>query len=163
MENLNKRNFWDAMVQKYPLAVAGFLKWVDDYKTKVDWETLFNHCGLIYVPDGRGNKTTTIERPAPKFHDLPLAMQMGIWQEYLSAFVIDDCKTNIENFLYGLEEGLQQTKSTSGLVSHCCKGDMIPPDYEEAETMGSLWGAYAYYICKTCHNVCVPEGMSKLP
>lgn len=39
-------------------------------------------------------------------------------------------------------------------VSNCCKAEMIPPDYEMAEEMGSMWRAYVSYICKDCGKVC---------
>lgn len=41
--------------------------------------------------------------------------------------------------------------------SNCCGADMIPPDWEEAESAGSLWQAYAVYICKACHKACEPK------
>ncbi len=33
---------------------------------------------------------------------------------------------------------------------------MIPPDWEMADMMGSMWRAYACYICKKCGKVCEP-------
>ena len=41
-------------------------------------------------------------------------------------------------------------------VSDCCNSDMIPPDWEMAEKSGSLWRAYACYICNKCGKVCEP-------
>lgn len=43
---------------------------------------------------------------------------------------------------------------SKGDVSSCCSFAMIPPDLEMAERMGSLWRAYACYICKKCGKVC---------
>ena len=45
---------------------------------------------------------------------------------------------------------------TPQLVSDCCKADMIPPDWDAMEEAGSLWRAYAYYICKKCSKACKP-------
>ena len=46
------------------------------------------------------------------------------------------------------------------LVSDCCKTpDLIEPDWDMAEEMGSMWRAYVCYICKKCENSCdVVEG-----
>lgn len=41
------------------------------------------------------------------------------------------------------------------LVSSCCSSsDMIEPDWEMAEEAGSLWRAYACYICRKCGKAC---------
>jgi hypothetical protein len=41
------------------------------------------------------------------------------------------------------------------LVSSCCKSsELIPPDYEMAEEMGSLYSACTCYICKKCGKAC---------
>ena len=40
-------------------------------------------------------------------------------------------------------------------VSRCCNSsDLIEPDWEAAEEAGSLWRAYACYICKKCGKAC---------
>ena len=44
----------------------------------------------------------------------------------------------------------------SPIVSNCCNSEMIPPDWDMAEKAGSLWRAYAVYICKKCGKVCEP-------
>lgn len=62
MENLNKNNFWDALRDEYPEAVAHFCKWVDAYKAEVGWVYLF------------GEKI--------KFHDVPYEFQLGILTRY---------------------------------------------------------------------------------
>ncbi len=41
-------------------------------------------------------------------------------------------------------------------VSNCCHAPMIEPDEDEIETAGSLWRAYACYICKECGKPCEP-------
>lgn len=50
-----------------------------------------------------------------------------------------------------LKEGPEAEK-----VSNCCGSSMIPPDLLQAEEMGSLWRAYACYICKKCGCPCEP-------
>lgn len=37
-------------------------------------------------------------------------------------------------------------------VSDCCGSDMIPPDH--LEQYGSLWRAWACYICRKCKKPC---------
>jgi hypothetical protein len=67
MENLTKENFWNEMKEKYPQAMERFCEWIDDYKRQVEWKKLFN---TTYYPW--------------KFHDLPLAMQFGIWRQFIA-------------------------------------------------------------------------------
>ena len=42
-------------------------------------------------------------------------------------------------------------------LSKCCSFETIPPDWEGAERMGSLWRGYVCYICKKCHKDCEIE------
>lgn len=47
-------------------------------------------------------------------------------------------------------------------VSVCCGFSMIPPaSEEELERAGSMWGAYACYICRKCGEVCEPINKSQ--
>ncbi len=62
MENLNKENFWNALMAKYPKAVEHFCNWIDEYKNEVKWNDIF------------GKNV--------KFHDLPFEMQNGIIARY---------------------------------------------------------------------------------
>jgi hypothetical protein len=58
---LTKKNFWNEMMEKYPKSTKSFFDWIDEYKKEVDWVNLFN------------------EHLNVKFHDIPYAMQQGIW------------------------------------------------------------------------------------
>jgi hypothetical protein len=61
---LTKENFWNEMMEKYPKSTKVFCEWIDEYKKEVDWVNLFNeHLNI-------------------KFHDIPYAMQYGIWMEF---------------------------------------------------------------------------------
>lgn len=71
MENLNKINFFNGEMGKYPKAVKEFCDWIDKYKARVDWNKLFNSDSEYQNAQGKN-------APAPKFHDLPLEMQLGI-------------------------------------------------------------------------------------
>lgn len=46
-------------------------------------------------------------------------------------------------------------------VSNCCAGDMVEPDDEITESMGSLWRAYDCYLCKSCGKPCDPVNKNK--
>ena len=53
-------------------------------------------------------------------------------------------------------EDSNNSPSPIASVSACCSSEMIPPDWDMVEQMGSLWKAYACYICKECGKVCEP-------
>lgn len=73
MENLNEA-FWKAKEIQYPEEVAKFKQWVDEYKKENNWNNLFNDNAGIF----NGEKFVR----APKYHNLPSAMQFGIFIEY---------------------------------------------------------------------------------
>lgn len=66
MEKLTKENFWNALYEKYS-EVQVFCDWIDEYKKRVGWN---------------GQLFDNVLRAAPKFHDLPIAMQWGIFQQF---------------------------------------------------------------------------------
>jgi len=74
-ETLTKENFWDELQQLYPEGMKVFSEWIDEYKKRVGWAHLFNskfretEIGRIYQ--------------RPKYHDLPTAMQAGIFLEFV--------------------------------------------------------------------------------
>lgn len=49
------------------------------------------------------------------------------------------------------------------IVSSCCYAEMIPPDEDMAEQMGSMWRAYTCYICKKCGKACKPVDVPHSP
>lgn len=68
---LTLENFWNAMMQKYPLATGEFCEWIDAYKALTMWKDVFG--------------------PFIKFHSLTYDMQVGIWINYaLSHSNIED-------------------------------------------------------------------------
>lgn len=71
IQNLSKENFWDELHAKYPDGVDLFCKWIDEYKKEVNWNLLFNS-------DSEYQNTKGKNALAPKFHDLPYEMQIGI-------------------------------------------------------------------------------------
>lgn len=62
--NLNKENFWNEINMKYTEEMNQFSRWIDEYKLKIDWSQLFRLGGEI------------------KFHDLPIALQIGIFIQF---------------------------------------------------------------------------------
>lgn len=70
--SLTKENFWNKMMEDFPKATKSFCKWIDEYKKNVGWNGLFNSNSDYQDANGKNAK-------APKFHDLPYAMQHGIW------------------------------------------------------------------------------------
>ena len=95
MKNLTKENFWNEMHQKYPEQMKRFCAWIDKYKARVNWNILFNH--QLYGKQYKHSKTSMKQIPAPKYHDLPLAMQMGIFMEFCGEYKLDECKAEIES------------------------------------------------------------------
>lgn len=67
---LTKENFWNEIMKKFPKATKVFCEWIDEYKKEVNWVHLFNQEQFL-VPD------------QVKFHDIPHAMQEGIWIEFV--------------------------------------------------------------------------------
>lgn len=70
-QNLNLENFWNEMEKNYPDAFKHFSQWIDIYKKEVEWKKLFNE-----------DTISDDYREAPKFHELPLEMQIGILFRY---------------------------------------------------------------------------------
>lgn len=114
MENLNKENFWNDMMQKYPQAMEQFCKWIDAYKNKNNWDKLFNAGVEVFARawDGNGYDKTGGETIAPKFHHLPIEMQAGIWQAFLFDFELDPQKKSIEHVL-----NVRQTEFNSAIAA----------------------------------------------
>lgn len=62
------------MQEEYPKAMEKFLSWIDKYKEENNWLYLFN---------GIDSETDLGDlRKAPKFHDLPVAIQFGIFMQF---------------------------------------------------------------------------------
>jgi hypothetical protein len=72
MKKMDKAGFWDALSEKYPEEFASFADWVDEYKRRNKWDRLFNERAMR---PGMGHMIV-------KYHDLPNAMQLGIFIQY---------------------------------------------------------------------------------
>lgn len=71
MEKLTKENFWNDLYAQYPGEMKKFCDWIDDYKKRVDWQKLF------FTPHATHSRDI-------KYHDLPIAMQIGIFLQYVA-------------------------------------------------------------------------------
>lgn len=90
-ETLTKENFWNEMMKLYPKSTKQFCEWIDEYKKAVNWDKLFNgHYGQSNIKRASNGEMCSIDFSAPKFHDIPYAMQYGIWIEY--------CRQTLSNF-----------------------------------------------------------------
>jgi len=85
MKKLSKAEFWNPLYEKYPQAVQVFCDWIDDYKKRVQWDDLFKEHLLPSKNDPYVGETRT-----PKYHDLPLAMQVGIYIEFMQARPVNE-------------------------------------------------------------------------
>lgn len=82
-QNLTLENFWNDLYIKYPKATKVFCNWIDKYKVKNNWENLFN--GGVCI-SGSEDDAFDFSTEAPKYHDLPWAMQLGIWIEFITDY-----------------------------------------------------------------------------
>src|SRR5258708_246247 len=74
--SLTKENFWNELSENYPDEMKQFCAWIDQYKQWVDWNLLFNSHRF-----SARNGQECVNVP-PKYHELPIGMQIGIFIEY---------------------------------------------------------------------------------
>lgn len=79
MENLSYEKFWTPLYEKYPKGVQEFCDWIDEYKKNIGWSGLFSPKAIIKTDD----HGLILGCHEPKYHHLPLAMQIGIWIEFV--------------------------------------------------------------------------------
>lgn len=83
---LTKENFWNELHEKYPLGMKRFCDWIDEYKKRVDWDKVFHvpqYEVWVGSPTGFMKKIGGQEiSPAPKYHDIPIGMQIGIFIQF---------------------------------------------------------------------------------
>lgn len=98
MEILTKDNFWDRMKEQYPKAMDKFLKYIDQYKIDNNWDSLFQGDKTL------GEHTYYKTEPSPKFHELPVAMQIGIFDQWQSSL-----ETTEEAAFYNIQVFIEET------------------------------------------------------
>lgn len=72
MIKMTKAEFWLPLEKQYPVQIADFRAWIDEFKRRENWSRFFRY---EHAVDGT-------ELHAPKFHDLSNAMQLGIFIQY---------------------------------------------------------------------------------
>lgn len=72
---LSKENFWDEIEEKYPEQLNVFTTWLSEYKQRVNWDDLFLNTGSPTRQHYFGHI---------KFHHLPVAMQIGIFAQFIA-------------------------------------------------------------------------------
>lgn len=95
-ESLTRENFWNEVATNNPKGVQIFKDWIDEYKKSVNWDRLFNAGWLPVDSIGSVSLYPLRKTVAPKFHDLPYAMQLGIWMEFVAHQ--GGCYWKIEDF-----------------------------------------------------------------
>jgi len=100
MDSLTKENFWNALYEACPSEIEQFCKWIDEYKKRVNWNKLFNSDSDYQNAQGKN-------APAPKYHELPIAMQLGIFTQFAfehggtdsHTFINDDVIVSMNDFV----------------------------------------------------------------
>lgn len=77
MESLTKENFFNELTEQYPNAMVQFKDWIDKYKDDHNWDVLFGDWALLNAEMNRDALCGDIVE-APKFHEIPYEMQVGI-------------------------------------------------------------------------------------
>lgn len=110
MKNPPLDNFWYGIKEKYPEYFNDFSEWFKVYKEKVGWKKIFNEIVAFRM-------YASVVTKAPKFYKLPIAMQIGIFLQYVSEkkssidFKIHICKENdksLELILEDIEDWFKQ-------------------------------------------------------
>lgn len=99
-QTLTKENFWNEIYSKYPNATKLFCDWIDEYKKAVNWQVLFN-------PHFKVVEETTQIHSTPKFHDLPHAIQQGIWIEFANDILNEYFEQPEYQYCMDLEEDIE--------------------------------------------------------
>jgi hypothetical protein len=79
MKDLTMKDF-SILGEKWPEGLKVFTDWINQYKIENNWMGLFNDSEGLSVATYEG---VSVERKAPKYHDLPGAMQLGIFVEFM--------------------------------------------------------------------------------
>jgi hypothetical protein len=85
MQSMTKEHFWNLLQAQFPEQMNDFTRWIDEFKRREHWEILFNTGHETnYGPGERGAwpYKSNYHKHYPKFHDLPPAMQIGIFIQY---------------------------------------------------------------------------------
>lgn len=90
-DSLTKENFWNKLYEDYPEEMKKFCDWIDEYKKRVNWNFLFQD---IEIREDHTWKLVHSQKR--KFHDLPIAMQTGIFYQYLCDLGLVTMRTPVD-------------------------------------------------------------------
>lgn len=98
---MTKDAFWNPIEAKAPKMFKEFRAWIDEYKKRVEWPKLFHEGTQL----SRSDDVTK----APKVHDLPDALQIGIFFQFLTereyvAYKPDIDFTSMESIKNGIND-----------------------------------------------------------
>lgn len=127
MDKLTKENFFNEMQQKFPKAMESFCRWIDNYKFATNWTKLFN----AGYSDRKSGSTQ-----APKYHDLPIAMQLGIFSQWVHYYGIcespkpDEQSVFSDHVMLIITNTLEQTEEELNEQTGNSAGDGASPGAE---------------------------------
>lgn len=187
-ENLNKENFFNDMKKKYPEAMQKFCDFIDQYKKDNNWKELFNEGVSIMMPLPRPMRTSVGKTIDPKYHDLPIAMQVGIFIEFMRSIslpnvpirlievlgknwrlMIEDYLNELNNYLLkDTETSTSNETSVTGeerLLNPHGKSILISAIFKgENGSLGYQTGIkYSLIVYPTSNNVARHNGMGRCP
>jgi hypothetical protein len=82
MQTLTKENFWNLQQKRTPLIMERFCKWIDEYKKQNNWGYLFSG----YKKTEDNGRIIVCYGCFPKYHEIPLAMQIGIFLQFVAEY-----------------------------------------------------------------------------
>jgi len=95
---MTKDDFWNPIESRSPKQFEKFKNWVDEYKKRVDWSELWQEGE--YIP--------CIEIKAPKVHELPDALQTGIFIQFITeiepSYTLSLDFTNMDSVKRGIRD-----------------------------------------------------------
>jgi hypothetical protein len=74
IDNLNAK-YWMDLQSQHPEKMGLFFRWLDKYAKDNKWSELFNYGSPSYAKMGWHH---------PKFFDMPIAMQAGIFAQFMA-------------------------------------------------------------------------------
>lgn len=103
-DTLTKENFWNEIEVRFPKSTKLFLKWIDVYKQKTEWNKLFNSDSEYQNAEGKN-------AAAPKFHEISYEMQQGIWISFAHETLNNIFEQPEYNYCFDLAEDIKQVFS----------------------------------------------------
>ncbi len=127
-KKLTYHEFWEPLENAYPEACKVLYEWLENYREQVNWKKMFSvtmwsikHNRAMGAEDYETHNRHEIATHLYDFHDLPIAMQIGIFIEFVdnttggtwnfSGQFIVDWAVEIKNYISKLEQSILSNKS----------------------------------------------------